>query len=93
MANTQTHQMLLGGIVVASFLVGLFFLRFWRTTKDRFFLYFAISFWMEGLNRFCLGYLNLQSENVPIHYVIRLVAYVLILFAIWEKNRPVSNEG
>jgi hypothetical protein len=93
METTHIHQMLLGAIVVASFLVGLFFLRFWRTTRDRFFLYFAISFWIEAVNRCCLGLLNLHSENVPIYYVIRLSAYVLILVAIWEKNRPDSERN
>jgi nitric oxide reductase large subunit len=91
MADTHIHQMLLGAIAVASFLVGLFFARFWRTTKDRFFLYFAISFWIEGLNRVYVGAMSLRSENLPINYLIRLVAYALILVAIWEKNRPASN--
>jgi hypothetical protein len=34
---------------------GLFFLRFWRDTRDRLFLGFAISFLIEGLNRATLG--------------------------------------
>ena len=88
MANTHIHQMLLGAIAVASFLVGLFFARFWRSTNDRFFLYFAISFWIEGLNRAYVGYQGIHPDNAPLTYVIRLVAYSLILIAIWEKNRP-----
>jgi hypothetical protein len=87
MADTHIQQMLLGGIIVACFVVGLFFVRFWRTTNDRFFLYFAVSFWLEAVNRGSIGYRILQSENVPIYYAIRLVAYALILIAIWEKNR------
>jgi hypothetical protein len=92
MANTHIHHMLLGGIVVASFLVSLFFLRFWRTTGDRFFLYFAVSFLIEGLNRCCFGLLNFHSENAPFYYAVRLIAYALILVAIWEKNRLGLNK-
>ena len=36
--------MLLGAISMASLIAGLFFLRFWKDTGDRFFLFFAVSF-------------------------------------------------
>jgi len=81
------NQMLSGAIAVASLLASLFFLRFWRNSKDRFFLYFAISFALEGLNRVALGLLA-ASENNPFFYTVRIVAYGLILAAIWRKNRP-----
>jgi hypothetical protein len=35
---------LLGAISMASLIAGLFFLRFWKDTGDRFFLFFAVSF-------------------------------------------------
>jgi Family of unknown function (DUF5985) len=82
------NQMLSGAIAVASLLVGLFFFRFWRDTRDRFFLYFALSFWIEAGNRVALGLLLDTSENGALLYTIRLLAYGLILFAIWQKNRP-----
>jgi Family of unknown function (DUF5985) len=65
----------------------LFFLRFWRSTRDRFFLYFAMSFFMEGLNRVLLRCMGGLREETPAYYLIRLVAYGLILLAILEKNR------
>jgi hypothetical protein len=80
-------QMLTGAIALASVLAGLFFLRFWRQTRDRFFLFFALSFWLEGLSRLAIGALA-ASEASPLFYVVRLVAYGLILLAIWQKNRP-----
>ena len=82
------NQMLMGAIAVASLLAGLFFFRFWRDSRDRFFLYFALSFWLEGLNRLALGLLMDPRETAPIVYSVRLVAYGLILLAIWQKNRP-----
>jgi hypothetical protein len=78
--------MLVGAIVLASLLVGLFFLRFWRSTHDRFFLYFALSFWLEGVNRAIFGIMGALSETLPVFYIIRLIAYGLILWAIVEKN-------
>lgn len=78
--------MLLGAIAMSCFVAGLFFLRFWKSTKDRFFLFFAIAFWMEGINRIALA-LTATPENAPIIYLIRLMAFMLILFAIIDKNR------
>jgi hypothetical protein len=85
------NQMLAGGIAVASLVAGLFFFRFWRHTGDRFFLCFALSFWLEAGNRVALGLLvHPDTERTPLFYLLRLVAYGLILFAIWHKNRPRS---
>jgi hypothetical protein len=81
------NQLMLGGIAIASFAVGLFFLRYWLSTRDRFFLFFALSFWIESANRIVMGVLRADNEDAPIHYLIRLVAYALILVAIWDKNR------
>lgn len=82
------NQMLMGGIAVGWLVAGLFFFRFWRHTRDRFFLYFALSFWIESLNRIGLALLAGSSENDPVFYGIRVISYGLILLAIWQKNRP-----
>ena len=84
------NQMLMGGIAVGWAVAGLFFFRFWHHTRDRFFLYFALSFWIESLNRVFLGLMAGTSENDPVFYGIRVVSYGLILLAIWQKNRPRS---
>ncbi|HEX9720538.1 MAG TPA: DUF5985 family protein [Ramlibacter sp.] len=82
------NQMLMGAIAVASLLASLFFLRFWRHTRDRFFLYFALSFAIEGFNRLVMGLLDATREDNPVFYSVRIVAYGLIVAAIWQKNRP-----
>ena len=79
------QDLLLGAIAMASFVAGLFFLRFWKSTKDRFFLFFAIAFGIEAVNRVLLAVVNF-SEDVPFLYLIRLIAFGLILFAIVDKN-------
>ncbi len=83
-------EILTGGIAMGSFIAGLFFLRFWRQTRDVFFLCFALSFWLEAGNRIALGLLAHNDESEPAFYLVRLLAYGLILFAIWHKNRPRS---
>ena len=80
--------MLLGAIAMASLIAGLFFLRFWKTTRDRFFLYFALSFWIQAVSRVIQVFMESVPENVPIIYLIRLLAFVLILLAIADKNWP-----
>ena len=83
----MTH-LLAGAIAMASFIITLFFLRFWRSSRDRFFLYFALSFAIEGLHRIYAAMHIGDGEDWPLHYLIRLVAYGLIIVAILEKNLP-----
>jgi uncharacterized membrane protein HdeD (DUF308 family) len=81
------NQMLSGAIAVASLIAALFFLRFWRQTRDRFFLFFALSFLLEGCNRVALALLERATEDEPLFYSVRVLAYGLIVAAIWQKNR------
>ena len=83
------NHMLLGGIAIGSFVAGLFFLRYWLSTRDRFFLFFMLAFWIEAINRFDMALTDTWNEDVsPVHYLVRLVTYGLILLAIWDKTRP-----
>lgn len=88
------NEILVGAIAMGSFVAGLFFLRFWKSTQDRFFLFFAVSFFIEGVNRILLGPSS-EGEGTQqnIYYILRLVAYGLILLAIWDKNRPGNKDG
>jgi hypothetical protein len=81
------NSLLSGGIATASIIAGVFFLRYWRSSHDRFFLYFAASFLIEGVNRFVLYLSSGLQEDAPGYYLIRLVCYGLIVVAIVVKNR------
>ena len=81
------NEILIGGIATASFIAGLFFLKYWRASRDRFFLLFATAFWLEGANRVVIYQWAGTDEASPLYYLIRLVAYVLIIVAIVDKNR------
>jgi hypothetical protein len=77
---------LLGAIAMASLVAGLFFLRFWKDTRDRFFLFFSISFFVEGLNRFALAMVSDPNEDRPFFYFVRFLSFLLIVAAIVSKN-------
>ncbi len=80
------NLILLGAIAMASLVAALFFLRFWKDTEDHFFLFFAISFFVEGINRAALGLSGHPNEDRPIFYFVRFLSFVLILIAILDKN-------
>ena len=85
------NQVLLGAIGMASLVAGLLFARFWRSTRERFFLFFAAAFGLEGLGRFLIGFYGSGSEVTPAFYMLRLAAYLLIIVAIVDRNRPRRN--
>lgn len=80
------NRFLLGAVVMACVTIGLFFLRFWRKTRDRLFVCFAIAFWLLGINWLALVFTD-QDEVRTALYGVRFLAFLLILFAIIDKNR------
>lgn len=82
---------LLGIIVTASLTAAGFFWRFYRQTRDRLFLAFSLAFCIEGINRIAFLRIDEPSEGSPAIYMVRLVAFLLILGAIIAKNRTPSD--
>jgi hypothetical protein len=74
--------------VAATFaaMVVVFFLRFWRDSRDRFFLIFAGAFVFLAAHWAVLATVNVR-EHSPQHYALRLVGFLLIIAAIIDKNR------
>ena len=78
----------LTGVGTMGFLVAtVFFFRFWRDTKDRLFALFAIAFAALALNRALLALFAPGRESQPYLYLIRLGAFLLIAWAVIDKNR------
>ena len=78
---------LVGVITATSLTAGVFFLRFWRTTRDRLFLGFGAAFTIEGVNRALSLWLYPSSESDRLLvYGVRFIAFALILIAIIDKN-------
>jgi hypothetical protein len=77
----------LSGAVTMGFLVAcLFFVRFWRKTSDRFFLAFAVAFFFLALNHALAWWIGAADERVGYTYLLRVLAFALILWAIVDKN-------
>ncbi|MEO8673639.1 MAG: DUF5985 family protein [Tahibacter sp.] len=81
-------QFLLGAIAMASAVAGLLFFRFYRRTRDRFFIFFATSFWLDAICRCATAIFQPADEWGATVYTLRVVTYGLILIAILDKNRP-----
>ena len=81
------EHMIMGAIAMASAIAALFFLRFWRDTGDRLFAMFALAFLLLGITRMGLALSPQELEGHTHWYWVRLVAFLLILVAIVDKNR------
>jgi hypothetical protein len=81
--NEVFSGVLLMGYAVAA----LFFLRFWKETRDRLFAIFAGAFFLLCVQRLALAVIPGSEQDPVLLYSIRLLAFVLILFAIVDKNR------
>jgi len=82
------------GITFTTFMFsGIFFLKFWLASRDKFFLFFCVACWLLGFERLVLGVLT--EQHVGPHqaeisiwvYLIRLLAFSVIIAAIIVKNR------
>jgi hypothetical protein len=76
-----------GASAVAAGTAALFFLRFWRETRDRFFALFAAAFGALAVNWTGLMIIKPPDEARTYLYLVRLLAFCLIIAAIVDKNR------
>jgi hypothetical protein len=93
-------EFLSGASMVSFAACGIFFMKFWRASNDRFFLFFGCAVWLLGAERVVL-LATREFSNIPQEglieatswvYLIRLFAFALILIAIVEKNRKSRSD-
>lgn len=72
---------------MASIVIAFFFLRFWRRTRDRLFLYFSAAFFVLTAERIVRATMETETDWAPYVYSVRLLAFILIIVAIVDKNR------
>jgi hypothetical protein len=84
---TTLNYFLQGGAAMACVVAGLFFFRYWTTTRDRFFLFFLAAFFAFALNWVGLAVVQPSQESTHWFYLLRLLAFLLIIAAIIDKNR------
>jgi len=78
----------LSGAVALGFVVcALFFLRFWRRTGEGLFLSFGLAVLLLGIGQSVLALGNIPTEDRGSLYLIRLLAFLLILIGIYRTNR------
>ena len=90
---SEVNLVLHGALSVSAWVAGLFFLRFWASSRDRLFLYFCVAFWLLGLNWLGVALIPWVPETRHQVFVVRLLAFVLIIVGVVEKNRRSRNAG
>lgn len=81
-----------GALTMAYVIAGVFFLRFWKKTHDRLFCYFAVAFWLFAINQLLATALSMENTRVGYLYMLRVAGFLLILYAIIDKNAPSGNK-
>lgn len=78
----------LGGAISMGFAIAaLLFLKFWHRTREGLFLAFAAAFLLLGINQALLTLTRIPMEERSSLYLIRLVAFTLIIGVFWWQNR------
>jgi len=73
-----------GAITMASATVAIFFLRYWRSTRDRLLLIFSVAFALMATQWLLVTAL---PGSVTIAHLLRFAAFLLIALAVLDKNR------
>lgn len=81
------NEFLYGAIVMGFAVACLLFLSFWRRTRQKLFLTFAASFFLLSVNYAWLALTNIPVEERSPLYLVRLLAFGLIIVAIVQSNR------
>lgn len=68
-------------------MIGFLFCRFWRQTGARLLAAFALAFFILAAERGIILAFVAEPINTPLIYVTRLVAFLVIAWAIWDTNR------
>ena len=89
-ANPAADTFLLGFIVAAAFAVSLFFLRFWKETRDSLFLAFAAFFGLMAISEALLLNLPRPNEGNSWLFLVRLASILIVIGAILKKNSAKS---
>jgi hypothetical protein len=86
MYETFVSDFMSGAITMGYLVVGLLFLKFWRRTRDAFFMMFAGAFWLLAVNQAAFTLSDSGQTERGAIYLLRLAAFALIIVAIVQKN-------
>lgn len=86
----------IAGVAMLAFAAsGVFFLKFWKASRNRFYALFSTSCFLLAAERITLilrkGFDQpIRSEITEANswvYLIRLAAFLILILAIWDQNR------
>ena len=75
-----------GWLAAMCLILSLFFMRSWRQSEDRLFLFFGLAFWLMSIENTLLASMREFGEAHWSVYLIRLTAFLLIIYSILQKN-------
>ena len=81
------RDFLWGALTMSCVVIALYFLRYWRTSGDRLFVFFGVAFAVMALNWVSLAIVDPTVEGRHYVYFFRLAALLLIIVGIVDKNR------
>jgi type II secretory pathway component PulM len=76
-----------GAAAMACVIAGVIFLRYWRDSRDRLFVFFAVAFWVLAAHWTLIASIDPADEHRHLFYLPRLVAFALLAVAVIDKNR------
>lgn len=83
----MVNDFLAGAVAMGFAIAALMFLKFWHRTREGLFLAFSGSFILLSLNHAMLSLTRVPLEERSSLYLVRLVAFLLIIGALWHQNR------
>lgn len=83
----MTQDLLSGAIIMGYAIAAVHFFKFFDRTRDRLFQLFAIAFVVLAAQRLALALLAADRDAHIYLYGARVFAFLLILYAIIDKNR------
>jgi len=88
MASRELVVFMWGATTFGSWVIALFFLKYWKRTRDRLFVFFSAAFWILSLNWIGLAITTPDHESRHWIFIARVVAFSFIILGILDKNRP-----
>jgi hypothetical protein len=83
----QQLETFLSGLNTMGFIVAaVFFFRFWSRTRERLFAIFGLSFFLLAATHVVTHALGLPEQELFWAYVLRVIAFSLLIAAIVGKN-------
>ena len=67
--TTELNSVMVGAAAMASLVAALFFLRFWRQSRDGLLLWFSVAFGLDAATRLLLGLGYISDEHQPFFYL------------------------